>query len=1089
MKQGKGTISKISPPRLSTVFNRARLFNRIDKSRDYSVTWVCGAPGSGKTTLAASYIKFHKLPCIWYQMDSADGEAASFFHYMTLAASKVLGDKPDSLPKIAMENLLNLPEFALYYFRELFDQLKKPFAIVLDNYNEVPTDSIIHQLINAGLEQVPNGLNLFILSRTPPPPVMTRLLVNKSMMTILPEELSLTEQESIGIAALTEKWKPCPESVAKLHRFTEGWTAGLVLMLEYAKPDEATPLSKKGTATELFFNYFAGEIFNKLAPSVQQFLLKISCMPSFTPGTAAKITGFKKSGKILAEMNNKNYFTLKKIQKNTFYQFHPLFRTFLRTKAAESLEPELLRRLYQEAADLCIEQGQLEDGFNLYAKINNRAAQARLIRDHSASLIGEGRVGIVIHWLEVLPRKLFNSDPWLLYIYGQCTLSFDTIKSRAALIKAYQYFKKENNYPAMSHAICVVVDTIITEWGDYKQLDPWIEVLDDILVNHEGLLSAQIQAKTEYALFIALMWRQPQHHHLESLGKRMFALLQSDADPNLRVMVGNFLLHYMSWKGDMFQARIVIAITSELVKTFELSPLVFITAKIDEAIYEWFTANLKGCLEAVEQGLEMAERHGVHMLDNWLMAQEVYARLSLGEPASASPVLEKMSQILNGSRYLDISHYHYLQSLYYLQVGNNDLALRHIKESLRAAKTMGTPFPEGLNCITGAQVYIQRGDFSKAIELNDRAKKIGKGMKSPILEMLSLFNEAFLCLKTEKTDLGRERLTSALKIQKENNLINFPTWRDAFIQDLYEEALRSEIEVEYVQHQIRARGLRLRNSSVVIENWPWRVKIYSFGRFELLVDELPLVAKGKAQQKPLELLKTLIFFGAEDVALDRLEDILWPDADGDKAHRSLITTLHRLRKLTGSEQTIVLKDSRMSLNPRYCWLDVWAVEHLCDKAGQIKRRDNFSDESVTSLTKKLLDYYKGDFLKDQEDLSWAQPLRVKLRSKFKGALIQIARELIKQNEHEDAIALYLRGLEVDELAEALYQDLMTCYQKMGRITEGLSIYERCRETFLAVLGTKPSLRTENLRKVLSGEVMANSNSGQVPTTTGPVNDK
>jgi DNA-binding SARP family transcriptional activator len=1070
MKQHKGTISKISQPRLSTVLNRTRLFHRIDKFGEYSAIWISGSPGSGKTTLAASYIKHHNLPSIWYQMDSADGEAASFFYYMTLAASKVLGNKPHTLPKIATENLLNLPEFALYFFRKLFEQLNKPFIIVLDNYHEVPADSITHELIKAGLEQVPGGLTILILGRTQPPPEMARLLINKSMAAILPEELSLTEQESIGIAALTEKWKPCPESVANLHRFTQGWAAGLVLMLEYATPDKAAPMDRKGTATELFFNYFAGEIFNTLESVVQQFLLKISCMPSFTPDAAIKLTGFKKSGEILAEMNRKNYFTLKKIQKSTFYQFHPLFRTFLITKAEESIEPELLIKLHCKAANLYIEQGQLEDGFTLYAKIKNHTAQAKMIRDHAASLIAEGRVGMVTRWLDALPYELIESDPWLLYIYGQCSLPFDTKTSRAALIKAYRFFTVENDYPAMALASAMVVDTVITEWGDYKQLDPWIQVLDDILEKHANRLSRKIQAKAEYALFIALMWRQPQHHYLKFLEKRMFELLQSDADPHFRIMVGNYLLHYISWKGDMFQARIVVTHIRNLALTFELSPLVFIIAKINVSIYQWFVADYKGCVETARQALEVAERNGVHMLDNLIMAQEVYARLSLHTSASAGPILDKMSRILSSTRHLDISHYHFLRSVYHLQIGNHDLALRHISESLRAAETMGTPFPEGLNCITAARVHIMRGDFTKARDFNERAKKIGTAMNSIILRMLSLFNEAFLSMNTNNSGQTRKCLALAVKLQKENNLINFPTWHDAFIQDLYEEALRSGIEVEYIQNQIRARGLRPRNGSVEIETWPWQLRIFSLGRFELFVDETPLVAGGKTQQKPLELLKALISLGSSDVAVDRLEDILWPDAEGDKAHRSLITTLHRLRRLTGNDQAMVLLDSRISLNSQHCWIDVWAFEHLCNKAELLKKRGHLDNGHSAGLAQKLLEYYKGDFLKGQENLPWALPLREKMRSKFTRALTQIARKLMAQNQYEQAIGLYLRGLEIDELAEVFYQDLMTCYHTMGRITEGLTIYQRCRETFLAVLGSQPSLSTENIRNALSGKI-------------------
>ena len=702
MSEQKETIYKISQPRLPAVFNRIRLFQRIDESRDCPVVWVCGAPGSGKSTLAASYIEFKKIPAIWYQMDSTDGEAAGFFHYMTLAASKATGSAADSFPKIAMENLPHLQGFALHYFRELFHRLKTPFTVVLDNYHEIPDDSFLHELINAGLEQTPDGIRIVILSRTPPPPAMTRLVVNKRMTTIEPAELSLTEQESIGIAALTDKWKTRPQAVTRLHRFTQGWTAGLVLMLEYADPGKAAPLSEKGPATRLFFDYFAGEIFNKMAPDAQHFLLQISCMPTFTPDAAERLTGFKGAGPILAEMNRKNYFTFTTVQASTVYQFHPLFRTFLETKAQASLAPERLASLYRRAADLCVSQGQLEDGFRLYAKTENNDAQTGLIKKHAEPLLAQGRVGIIARWLDALPDDRIHSDPWLLYIHGQCTFPFDTAKSRVSLIKSYCLFNKGHDYPAMTLTICAVVDTIITEWGDYRQLDPWIEVLGDIVKNHEGRLSEHLHAKAEFALFLSLMWRQPHHPYLKILETRMLELQRSHTDPALRVMAGSYLFHYLSWTGDMCQARIVIDITREIMKTFEPTPLVFVTNKVNEALYRWFSGDLKGCLENVAQGLAVAERNGVHMHDNLLMAQEVYAKLSLSDPGSAGAVLEKMKSVLNSNRHLDISHYNYLQSVHHLHTGNLDLALRHIMEALRASQATGTPFPEGLNCITAA---------------------------------------------------------------------------------------------------------------------------------------------------------------------------------------------------------------------------------------------------------------------------------------------------------------------------------------------------------------------------------------------------
>ena len=113
-----------------------------------------------------------------------------------------------------------------------------------------------------------------------------------------------------------------------------------------------------------------------------------------------------------------------------------------------------------------------------------------------------------------------------------------------------------------------------------------------------------------------------------------------------------------------------------------------------------------------------------------------------------------------------------------------------------------------------------------------------------------------------------------------------------------------------------------------LEEWPYPIKIYTLGRFEILRDDSRLHFSGKEQKKPLELLKALIAFGGRDVPEERLTDALWPDADGDLAHKSFETTLGRLRRLLGGDEFIRHRARQLTLNPLYCWVDSLALEHI-----------------------------------------------------------------------------------------------------------------------------------------------------------------
>jgi DNA-binding SARP family transcriptional activator len=268
-----------------------------------------------------------------------------------------------------------------------------------------------------------------------------------------------------------------------------------------------------------------------------------------------------------------------------------------------------------------------------------------------------------------------------------------------------------------------------------------------------------------------------------------------------------------------------------------------------------------------------------------------------------------------------------------------------------------------------------------------------------------------------------------------------------------------------VRQLVAARGLPPDAASPP-DDWPWPLRIHALGRFEVLRDGAPLAFRGKAQKKPLELLKALVALGGEGIETGRLAAILWPDASGDAAKVSFDSTLYRLRKLIDQDAALALAEGKLSLDRRQCYVDVWAFDRVAREA------DAAGGAEAVAVARRLLDAYPGHFLAADEDQPWLMGMRDRLRSKFVRAVVALGRALEAEARWADAAAVYARALELDNLAEDLYRSLMVCHRELGRPSEALQTYRRCRELLSVVLGLAPSPETEAVRESLDAAAPA-----------------
>ena len=263
---------------------------------------------------------------------------------------------------------------------------------------------------------------------------------------------------------------------------------------------------------------------------------------------------------------------------------------------------------------------------------------------------------------------------------------------------------------------------------------------------------------------------------------------------------------------------------------------------------------------------------------------------------------------------------------------------------------------------------------------------------------------------------------------------------------LFALALDQGIEVDLVQDIIRM--FRLKPPHDAPDKWPWPVRIVTLGRFGVQVNGEPLEFSRKLPRKTLLLLKAIVAFGGRDVPEQALCDALWGDEEGDAARNALSITVLRLRKLLGSNESVLQQGGKVSLNRELCWVDAWVFEAR--------------PADAESASRKVLNLYGGTFLPEDVDASWSVPARERLRGKFIHALSAHGAVLESQSDEAGALQCYLRGIDADPIVESFHQGLMRCYERMGKRTEAFSAYRRLKHTLSVVLGVPPSDATQRL---------------------------
>ncbi|MBK7792220.1 MAG: hypothetical protein IPJ62_06720 [Betaproteobacteria bacterium] len=987
----------------------------------------------------------------------------------------MLGKRAAALPVFTSERAQDLTQFARNLCRELFSALPDGAVVVLDNFDAARSSPAQRAAFAEGLEEIPEGINVVVLSRADPPPEFARLAAGQRIARLEPAELRCTEGEA---AALLGGKLLDPAVVQRIQRQSDGWAAALVLLREHLSRPGTEVETSLGEGRDAIFHYFAGEIFNRATRENQRALMQTAILPSMTEADAIALTGNDDVSRLLDYLYRRHLFVDRRRGAQTLYHYHALFREFLLDEGRRRL-PATERRLLQASAARLLEaRGETVDALALYREAADGDAMARLILANARDWARQGRAQALSDWIEALPAALRAADPWLDYWSGRAWIFQEPERGRGALERAFAAFRSRDDLRGQVMALHTIVIGYYYEWANFAPIDRWLPEFERLLDSKRlAELDPSSELRACAAYLIALLFRQPGHPDLARCARRLDQLLDDEPDVNARMMGASALFNYLNWHAKGTAADSLVARVAPLLARPDVTPLMQVWWRTHLSFWHFLGGRYDDAHAATAEARAIAERHGLEAYLFEIDHAEATALLSKGALAEARSRIEAIERRLPLGRRMDWAYFHHLQASLEQRLGHFTAAVKAAERAVALARETGLPplqMPHFLARLGHSRMAA--GDSAGGLAALDEAIDLSAAPDRRSLEQQRELLHAGMDLDAGQGDRAAARIAPLLAEYRRRGLTVLLRTRPDLAARIADFALSRDIESDYVRLLIQRNALPPPPGAGA--HWPFRLRVRALGGFGLTRDGQPLRFTGKAQQRPLDLLKLLVALGGRDVESTAIMTALWPEADGAAAKTSFDTALFRLRKLLDVDHALPLSGGKLTLDPQIAWTDVRAFDDtLAAVQPVLDATPAAAHDRIVAAARSLMAAYPGALL-GAEDEPWIAKPRDALRARFVRTLLRLGEALEAVGAWPAAIDVYRRGLEADNLAEPFYRGLMRSLAATGDQAEALVAFRRCRDLLSIVLGVKPSAETERLHRQLQA-------GGATPPRAGP----
>ena len=1099
---------KVSPPKLSSVIPRPRLFQRLSQHNDKQLIFVLGQAAQGKSTLAASYLEELNIQPAWINLSAQDSDPVNLFYALISALeAAVKGVDFSAIKEYPTFSAGPRDESALYrdWLKSIFSLVSDPTHIVMDGLDRLPADAPSHRFLQQFVKERPSSVIVWILSRTAASFNLEQLKITQNLVLLDNQDLSFTQNEIKNYFKKIKKMHLDTGQVKKIHQLTEGWVGGLILLSEKLEqlPEDSRQTYLLENIPTFFkaevFQYFGEEIFYA-QPNVNQRLLIISSVfETMEPELLNRLADIDSAEQILMDLVQKNLFVQMVCdeKKRWLFRYHQLFRDFLQSKFESSLSQDEKNAVLNRAASFCARNGDWQDAANFYLEAQNFHEAATVIESLGTDLLKSGRTADLSNLLAALPKDIVLDRPWLL-LYLSITKRFTGADENTVNLKnAFELFKMQKDERGQLLALAFLIEATIFRGRDIIPMAILLEEAEALLQ------TASVEA---YPWECATLWYQAGFGYtLRGADQRKgaqfcqnaYVLAKTIGNQPLQIYASSWVMFALTVMGDFLA---VDKLAKEIDKLVGMTPF--------QELRAFYLLNFSQCcsikgdletaLATISQAKEIIGNHGLLYLYPVLYISELLLKPHIGafkETEEAGSQLLQLASVMRmnlmkgiGAMFLGVNHY---------LKGEYLTARRFLETSCKIVSSDENYSETHINwdkILMGLVLYHLK-EYDRAEIFLEEARTHFKKMSSPIMIAMTCFALALIKQACSETRQAEMHLKEGFKIAGDRKYDHFIFMSRKDLANLCIMSIEMDLlqtydyvvqlliprvddrDIDELKRLLKHPNAKIKkNAGHVLKSIHHAklpiLRVRSLNGFSVARGEDIITEKEWIGNMPKKLLKIILSYGFERIPKDLIMENLWPNEKKSTSETNFKVNLHRLRRLLepsmikefGSSY-IHLKDNFISLDGRLWELDIEDFMDLKRKAEIAESKGNTN--KAISYLKDALKVYRTDFL--AEDL-YLETIRAKwevYRREYLSILFRLAEIYEKKGALKKASAFYKKIITVDPVSETACQKLMlNCFNR-GRRNDAIRVYEKFKEIVKAEMDSEPDELTVSIyRKIL-----------------------